>query len=104
MYESPLDHPHCSNVLATPPCATHRCPLGACLPQSALCNGRNDCHDGSDEDEAKCRELKQRCAPGEMKCRSSAKCVPKSKFCDHVPDCEDMTDEPTICSCFTYLQ
>ncbi|TDG47498.1 hypothetical protein AWZ03_006090 [Drosophila navojoa] len=104
MLQHVIDHPHCSNVLATPPCATHRCPLGACLPQSALCNGRNDCHDGSDEDEAKCRELKQRCGPGEMKCRSSAKCVPKSKFCDHVPDCEDMTDEPTICSCFTYLQ
>ncbi|KAH8302029.1 hypothetical protein KR044_001962 [Drosophila immigrans] len=99
-----MDQPHCSNVQSSPACATHRCPLGACLPQSALCDGRSDCHDNSDEAESKCRELKQRCAPGEMKCRSSSKCVPKSKFCDHVPDCEDMTDEPTICSCFTYLQ
>ncbi|XP_060656762.1 serine protease nudel [Drosophila nasuta] len=99
-----IDQPHCSNVQSLPPCATHRCPLGACLPQSALCDGRSDCHDNSDEEESKCRELKQRCGPGEMKCRSSNKCVPKSKFCDHVPDCEDMTDEPTICSCFTYLQ
>ncbi|KAH8365787.1 hypothetical protein KR093_004396 [Drosophila rubida] len=99
-----MDQPHCSNVQSSPACATHRCPLGACLPQSALCDGRSDCHDNSDEEEFKCRELKHRCGPGEMKCRSSSKCIPKSKFCDHVPDCEDMTDEPTICSCFTYLQ
>ncbi|SPP87604.1 serine protease nudel isoform X2 [Drosophila guanche] len=99
-----IDQPSCKNPQAPPDCSTHRCPLGICLPQSAICNDRADCHDGSDEQEAKCRKLKQRCAPGEMKCRSSFKCLPKNKFCDHVPDCEDMTDEPTICSCFTYLQ
>ncbi|KAM8710459.1 hypothetical protein ACLKA7_017128 [Drosophila subpalustris] len=99
-----MDHPHCSNVQSSPACPTHRCPLGACLPPSALCDGRSDCHDNSDEEESRCRQLQQRCGPGEMKCRSSSKCVHKSKFCDHVPDCEDMTDEPTICSCFTYLQ
>ncbi|BFF98991.1 serine protease nudel [Drosophila madeirensis] len=99
-----IDQPICKNPQSPPECSTHRCPLGVCLPQSAICNDKADCHDGSDEEEAKCRKLKQRCAPGEMKCRSSFKCLPKNKFCDHVPDCEDMTDEPTICSCFTYLQ
>ncbi|XP_017135942.1 serine protease nudel [Drosophila miranda] len=99
-----IDEPNCKNPQSPPECSTHRCPLGVCLPQSAICNDRFDCHDGSDEEEAKCRQLKHRCAPGEMKCRSSFKCLPKNKFCDHVPDCEDMTDEPTICSCFTYLQ
>nr|NP_523947.2 nudel [Drosophila melanogaster]P98159.2 RecName: Full=Serine protease nudel; Flags: Precursor [Drosophila melanogaster]AAF50656.1 nudel [Drosophila melanogaster] len=99
-----IDKPSCKMLLPAPDCSTHRCPLGTCLPQAAMCNGRSDCHDGSDEEETKCRQQKQQCAPGEMKCRTSFKCVPKSKFCDHVPDCEDMTDEPTICSCFTYLQ
>ncbi|XP_020801689.1 serine protease nudel [Drosophila serrata] len=99
-----IDKPSCQNPRAAPQCSTHRCPLGLCLPQEAICNERPDCHDGSDEEESNCRQVKQRCAPGEMKCRSSFKCVPKNKFCDHVPDCEDMTDEPTICSCFTYLQ
>ncbi|KAH8418283.1 hypothetical protein KR222_011544, partial [Zaprionus bogoriensis] len=99
-----MDQAHCSSVQPSPVCSTHRCPLGACLSKAALCDGHSDCHDNSDEDEARCRELQQRCAPGEMKCRTSSKCVPKSKFCDHVADCEDMTDEPTICSCFTYLQ
>ncbi|XP_017080584.2 serine protease nudel [Drosophila eugracilis] len=99
-----IDKPSCKMLQPAPECSTHRCPLGKCLPQTAICNDRYDCHDGSDEDETKCRQQKQRCAPGEMKCRTSFKCVPKSKFCDHVPDCEDMTDEPTICSCFTYLQ
>ncbi|KAH8305277.1 hypothetical protein KR018_010024, partial [Drosophila ironensis] len=99
-----IDQPACRTLLPVPECSTHRCPLGLCLPSSAICDDRSDCHDGSDEEEAKCRQLRQRCAPGEMKCRSSFKCVPKNKFCDHQPDCEDMTDEPTICSCFTYLQ
>ncbi|EDV41196.1 uncharacterized protein Dana_GF10896 [Drosophila ananassae] len=99
-----IDKPSCRNLQSAPECSTHRCPLGLCLPQTAICNGRSDCHDGSDEEETRCRHLKQQCAPGEMKCRSSFKCVPKNKFCDHHPDCEDMTDEPTICSCFTYLQ
>ncbi|XP_070070501.1 serine protease nudel [Drosophila takahashii] len=99
-----IDKPSCKMLQPPPECNTHRCPLGACLPQTAICDDRSDCHDGSDEDETKCRQLNQRCAPGEMKCRTSFKCVPKSKFCDHMPDCEDMTDEPTICSCFTYLQ
>ncbi|XP_017840080.1 serine protease nudel [Drosophila busckii] len=99
-----MDQAQCRNVQATPQCETHRCALGACLPSNALCDGHSDCHDGSDEEEFKCRELTKKCGPGEMKCRTSGKCVPKSKFCDHVPDCEDMTDEPTLCSCFTYLQ
>ncbi|XP_017028686.1 serine protease nudel [Drosophila kikkawai] len=99
-----IEKPNCQNPRSAPHCPTHRCPLGLCLPQEAICNERPDCHDGSDEVETKCRQLKQRCAPGEMKCRSSFKCLPKNKFCDHIPDCEDMTDEPTICSCFTYLQ
>ncbi|EDW78727.2 uncharacterized protein Dwil_GK12588 [Drosophila willistoni] len=99
-----IDKPTCANFKAAPVCSTHRCPLGLCLPESAICNDRSDCHDGSDEEHTKCRRANQRCGPGEMKCRSTYKCVDKNKFCDHVPDCEDMTDEPTICSCFTYLQ
>lgn len=35
-------------------CHIHRCPLGRCLNETHVCNGRNECHDGSDEDTEKC--------------------------------------------------
>ncbi|XP_059216727.1 serine protease nudel [Stomoxys calcitrans] len=99
-----IDNSQCKFPFEEPFCSTHRCPLGLCLNSTQICDGKSDCHDGSDEHPDKCKLLRSACGPSEMKCRSSDKCIPKTKFCDHIADCEDLTDEPTICSCFTYLR
>ncbi|KAJ6641084.1 Serine protease nudel [Pseudolycoriella hygida] len=84
-----------------PVCAGHRCVLGACLKEDKICNGRFDCHDGSDESEATCSHRETECSITDLKC-GNGKCISKTKFCDHVNDCGDLTDEPTECSCYTY--
>ncbi|XP_055842461.1 serine protease nudel [Episyrphus balteatus] len=101
-----IDQPKCKNSepRPRPHCPSLRCPLGNCLLPDQMCNGKVDCHDGSDEETEFCRLHRNECKASELKCRSSGKCIPKTKFCDDISDCEDLTDEPTICSCFTYLQ
>ncbi|XP_004525699.1 serine protease nudel isoform X2 [Ceratitis capitata] len=102
--QSLIDQPKCEHPHEAPVCSTHRCALGDCLEEEQICNGFNDCHDADDEEKEMCMGQKKVCQPSELKCRSTYKCIPKTKFCDHVADCEDMTDEPTLCSCYTYLQ
>lgn len=45
---------YCIDEHKPPVCSGHRCLLGACLKKDKICNGRFDCHDGSDESEAVC--------------------------------------------------
>ncbi|XP_055910873.1 serine protease nudel [Eupeodes corollae] len=101
-----IDQPKCMNSdpKPRPHCPGLRCPLGNCLLPDQMCNGKVDCHDGSDEEKENCRLHRNECKASELKCRSNGKCIPKTKFCDNISDCEDLTDEPSICSCFTYLQ
>ncbi|XP_017468639.1 PREDICTED: serine protease nudel [Rhagoletis zephyria] len=99
-----IDQPKCEHSNAAPVCSTFRCTLGDCLEEEQICNGFSDCHDDADEEKQMCIGRKKVCQPSEMKCRTTYKCIPKTKFCDHIADCDDMTDEPTLCSCYTYLQ
>ncbi|XP_029959993.1 low-density lipoprotein receptor-related protein 1B [Salarias fasciatus] len=59
-----------------------------CIRYTHVCDGENDCKDGSDEEdcEVKCNEDQFLCAHGK-------KCIEQSQVCDGVPQCQDSSDE-----------
>ncbi|XP_042311579.1 low-density lipoprotein receptor-related protein 2-like isoform X2 [Sceloporus undulatus] len=60
-----------------------------CVSFEYICDGENDCTDGSDEDG--CPEYCNR--PGIFKCKSSNKCIHERYNCDGVWHCPDGSDE-----------
>uniref|UniRef100_A0A667WW69 Low-density lipoprotein receptor-related protein 2-like n=1 Tax=Myripristis murdjan TaxID=586833 RepID=A0A667WW69_9TELE len=74
------------------------CPHSSvCLPPSKLCDGKNDCPDGTDE------KLCFTTCPnkGDFKCTDSRSCIPESHVCDGRAHCYDSSDEvncPTAAS------
>lgn len=82
------------NLLAcpTPGCATSgcgegqmSCQSGHCLPLSLLCDGQDDCGDGTDEEGCPCPHGFLACADG--------RCLPPTLLCNGHPDCLDAADE-----------
>ncbi|XP_061720060.1 basement membrane-specific heparan sulfate proteoglycan core protein isoform X2 [Cydia pomonella] len=67
------------------PCE-HECD-GNCLVPSQICNGEQDCSDGSDE--YFCNNCE---GPDNFRCKSG-ECVHKNVRCNGLPDCEDESDE-----------
>ncbi|XP_038058130.1 atrial natriuretic peptide-converting enzyme-like [Patiria miniata] len=62
-----------------------------CVPLNYLCDGTNDCADGSDEMNCTCSNWKRPCDDGA--------CLPFWFFCDNSADCSDGSDEQDCPPC-----
>uniref|UniRef100_A0A8C6T432 Very low-density lipoprotein receptor n=1 Tax=Neogobius melanostomus TaxID=47308 RepID=A0A8C6T432_9GOBI len=68
------------------------CGSGHCISVQFLCDGEENCDDGSDE------TLCQNCTYGVFPCGLSRVCLDKHQLCDGTADCEDGRDEdPRVC-------
>lgn len=76
------------------------CPVGQlpcqsttlCVEPYWLCDGDDDCGDGSDEQQLACEQ--RTCPPGAFRCPRSHRCIPGTWYCDGEDDCGDGSDEP----------
>ncbi|NXN98396.1 LRP2 protein, partial [Rhinopomastus cyanomelas] len=92
-----------SNEPPTLQCGSYSfsCANGRCVPQYYQCDGVDDCHDNSDEQN--CGSLNNSCAASAFTC-ASGQCIPGRWRCDKHNDCFDGSDElhcptqgPTSC-------
>ncbi|KNC32980.1 hypothetical protein FF38_07208 [Lucilia cuprina] len=75
------------------------CQSGECISNDKLCDGHEDCLDGSDEIVQVCSFLK--CPEYSFRCGYGA-CVPGLSACNGIKDCRDGSDEiASICSNIT---
>ncbi|XP_069692113.1 basement membrane-specific heparan sulfate proteoglycan core protein isoform X26 [Periplaneta americana] len=82
----PTPRPPASCPPGQSPCRTG----GQCVPSSAICDGRVDCQDFSDE--SNCEDSKA-CTNGDFRCENGP-CIPRRKRCDGKIDCPlDPSDE-----------
>lgn len=84
-------------VLGTFDCASlHRfqCENKKCVPRYQVCDGVDNCGDGSDENNMTlCAAKFKPCVPAlEFQC-ANKKCIDRDKVCDYGDDCGDTSDE-----------
>ncbi|OXB76843.1 UNVERIFIED_CONTAM: hypothetical protein H355_002536 [Colinus virginianus] len=92
-----------SNEPPTLQCGSYSfsCNNGRCVPRYYQCDGVDDCHDNSDEQN--CGSLNNTCSSSAFTC-ASGQCIPSRWRCDKHNDCFDGSDElhcptqgPTSC-------
>ncbi|XP_055943864.1 MAM and LDL-receptor class A domain-containing protein 2-like isoform X2 [Argiope bruennichi] len=87
-------------TVGTCPAKTWRCDDGsACVPQLMLCDGVEDCNDGSDEkykctNANLCTEMKYFCMD-----RKTDPCLPRESICNGKKECSDGSDESLCDKC-----
>ena len=97
-----------------------RCQDGSYIIDHHKCDGKQDCVDGTDEENCTevcnyphrlqnlcydhCHAENCSCLPMYFQCMVSGGCIPQSKICDCFADCHDSSDESTVLCSYTTCQ
>lgn len=68
------------------------CGSGECIPQSDVCDQKQNCEDNSDEDHLYCRG-RDFCPEGKFECGTYGPCIDNKLVKDGTKDCEGGEDE-----------
>ncbi|KAG8541063.1 hypothetical protein GDO81_029767, partial [Engystomops pustulosus] len=73
------------------------CSKNKCISKQWMCDGEDDCGDGSDESDDICGSVT--CASDMFSCPNSHACVPFHWLCDGERDCPNGSDELSTAGC-----